>query len=414
VKLSVPTNLQDDFLNQIDFQNVSEIYGKLEKDVVGGGRASVLIPDISGKEFRNHVRQVHSRGPEFNYLLNATCLNNREWTYRGQKKIRRFLDWLSEIEVDSVTVAIPYLLQLIKQKYSRFKVHVSVQAMVNTPLRAKYWEDLGADQITLSCVDVNRNFRLLKEIRESVKIPLQLIANLSCLSGCPFVLYHGVLTSHSSQKDHFSRGFYIDYCSLSCRMKRTEEPWRLIASGWIRPEDLKYYEEAGMNRIKLVDRIMKTDVLHRLIGAYSRQRYDGNLLDLFPSRNNDYIAFQNKYRYKLFKYFFRPFQANVFRLFKNRSTISDDSFFLDNRKMDGFIDFFINGHCRMMNCNECGYCRKTAKKALYVTKAIQDKRLHVYRKMFEDLITGKAFYMNVFGNRKKNPETGEMNLNKNS
>jgi hypothetical protein len=82
--------------------------------------------------------------------------------------------------------------------------------------------------------------------------------------------------------------------------------------------------------------------------------------------------------------------------------------------MDGFIDFFINGHCRMMNCNECGYCRKTAKKALYVTKAIQDKRLHVYRKMFEDLITGKAFYMNVFGNRKKNPETGEMNLNKNS
>ena len=44
------------------------------------------------------------RGIQFNYLLNAMCMGNAEYTREGQRALRKTLDWLSEIKVDSITV----------------------------------------------------------------------------------------------------------------------------------------------------------------------------------------------------------------------------------------------------------------------------------------------------------------------
>ena len=115
--LSIPTNWQDDLLERINLSTTQEIYGKLERDIIGGGRSSLLLAPISKSCLAGAVSSYHKRGFKFNYLLNASCSNNIEWTSGGQRKIRKFLDWLARIGVDSVTVSIPYLLEMIKKCY---------------------------------------------------------------------------------------------------------------------------------------------------------------------------------------------------------------------------------------------------------------------------------------------------------
>ncbi|MHB8157512.1 MAG: U32 family peptidase, partial [Desulfocucumaceae bacterium] len=181
MNLSVPTNWQPGLLEKINQSKIIEIYGKLDRDPIGGGRPSFILPFIDKRGAKEYIRAVHKYGLKFNYLLNSTCLGNAEWSGSRQKEMRKFLDWLVTIDVDTVTVAIPYLLQVVKKCYPSLETKVSVCAQVSNPFQAKYWEDLGADEITLSPWAVNRDFAALNKIRRAVKCRLQLYANTRCL-----------------------------------------------------------------------------------------------------------------------------------------------------------------------------------------------------------------------------------------
>lgn len=392
MKLTVPANWQFDLLEKLDQNKVDELYGKLEKDFVGGGRASVLLPSIGREMASRYIKSAHKKGIKFNYLLNASCLGNKEWSLSGQRKIRKLLDWLAGIEVDSITVTVPYLLQLLKKCYPGFKVYVSVMAGVNSPLKARYWQDFGADQITLSFTEVNRNFELLRLIRKAVSCRLQLIANLQCLHGCPLSSYHGLLSSHASQSGDPQKGFLVDYCSLVCRHIRLKEPWKIISAGWIRPEDLHYYRDSGIDSIKLVDRIMKTDVILRIVEAYAQEKYDGNLMDLITLDKNRCLAFSKTNFLKKALYFFRPFKADLLKLYQARSALCEGKIFLDNSKLKDFLGFFVEGKCRNIDCADCGYCFSVAEKALSFDDLQRRKQMLVNEKALDALTGGSIFY----------------------
>src|SRR3989338_4353259 len=117
MRLSVATNFDDVLIDQLRDAPVYDVYGKLTSDVVGGGRSSYMLRRVSRRRLTQQIRAVHAAGFQFNYLLNAACLDNREYTREGQRQIRRLLDDLCAIGVDSVTVAVPYLLRLIKRSY---------------------------------------------------------------------------------------------------------------------------------------------------------------------------------------------------------------------------------------------------------------------------------------------------------
>jgi hypothetical protein len=46
MKLSVATNFQPDFLDAIDGYPVTELFGKLSSDSIGGGRASFMLSPL--------------------------------------------------------------------------------------------------------------------------------------------------------------------------------------------------------------------------------------------------------------------------------------------------------------------------------------------------------------------------------
>ncbi len=392
MKLSVPTNWEEGLLPQLNKKNIAVIYGKLDKDFVGAGRPSSILARITKRETGRQISGIHKNGIKFDYLLNSPCLNNLEWTAFGQKEIRRLLDWLVTIGTDSVTVSMPYLLQMIKKCYSGIEVNISVGAGIASLAKAKYWEDLGANQLTLLPTEANRDFQLLSNIRKAVNCRLQLIANLPCLHECPFYAYHIASLGHASQTEHINKGFFVDYYPLLCKYHKLSAPWRMVAASWIRPEDLRYYEEIGIDRIKLVDRGWKTEYILRAVEAYTNERYDGNLLDLF-SDTGKYQAFAKRYSWGRIKYLFHPMKYNMF-LFHRRVSpmIFNDPSFLDNRKMGGFIKFFMDGKCKSANCSECNYCRGIAEEAFNVPNDYREKMLSLCGRLLNDIIDGTVFY----------------------
>lgn len=389
LKFSAPTNWQWDLIQSLPVNGIDEIFGKLQDDPIGGLRNSYSLPYLSRKEAARYIQEIHRKDIKFNYILNSICLNNYEWTRSGQGKIRDFLSWLTDIGVDAVTVSIPYLLQIIKKNYPDLMVTVSTAAAVHTIERAKYWESIGADEITLNSVDVNRSFILLKRIKDAIKCKIRLIANECCLYQCPLRMYHCAIGSHGTQSQHFLKGFSIDYATLACNYRKLLSPLELIRSPWIRPEDLKYYEEIGIDRIKLVDRVMSTDAILLIIKSYLARRYDGNLMDLFPSVTK-YLMYEKSNIYHKLRYFIRPFSVNVFKLAKAAALIRPH-IYIDNRALDNFILHFLNNDCSTVSCLECGYCQNVADKVVSIDKSLQESAGEKYKVYLDGLISGDMF-----------------------
>lgn len=389
MKLSVPFNGEPDLLERINKEKVVEVYGKLTRDLIGGGRPSCANPFVSRRRLISSVGQAHSYGIKFNYLFNATCIGNLEWTNSWQKKIRAHLDWLDKIGVDGITVAVPYLAEIIKKIYPNFELSVSSLARVDSVSRAKHWEDLGADEITLFDVAVNRNFPLLRAIRKNVKCRLRIIANQDEILHCASYSHHVNASAHASESN--STNFYIEYCRIGCRLKKIFNPIYFIRETWIRPEDAHYYKEAGIDRLKLVDRSMVTGAIARIVDAYTKGSYKGNLLDLMAHPSENLLLNQSSYINKI-KYFFKPLYINPFKLYKARNLASDLDVFIDNQKLEGFIKPFLTESCELRSCESCGYCEEIAEKTVRINSALREKIYSSHSDFLAKLISGEMFH----------------------
>jgi collagenase-like PrtC family protease len=389
--LCVPSNLQDDLPDLLDFSRISEMYGKLREDPLGGGRSSLILPSVSKRQASRHIRKIRDKGVSFNYLLNTSCLDNLEFTRAGRKRIEKALSFAVKAGADSCTVTIPHLLEIVKKLEPSMTVNISTMAGVDSAEMAAYFEDLGADRITLSVTDVNRNFPVLKAIRKRVKCELQIIANLECLRGCPFTRYHANINSHASQKGHPSGGLVLDYCYLNCSILRLTEPGNFFMAGWIRPEDQHHYGAIGMDAVKLVNRAMTSAQIAHIVDAYTQARYDGNLLDLFshPSSN---LAYTKGSSLKAARYMFKPSKLNVLKLARYKDMFTWEMPYIDNRKLDGFIDYFLEGSCHPEVCQDkCNYCFQWAQREFKMSDEARRKALGTLHRFKGELIDGSLF-----------------------
>src|SRR3990172_384033 len=256
-----------------------ELFGGIPGSLIAGGRASFVAPEITEPDAERYIRAARAQGHAFNFLLNASCLDNREYRKDEYEKIIEHIGWVAGTGADSVTVTIPYLLQIIKRHFPALKVNVSSWARVESVRKAQFFEDMGADAIVLS-EEINRDFRTIEAIRKAVGCRLILIANPGCLYGCPRSYYHANVMTHGSQGGHSSEGFLVDHCYFSCAREKMKDPVELVKIRWIRPEDVEDYEMAGVDCLKIIDRYKTTDTLVGYLRAYRERRFVGNIVEL--------------------------------------------------------------------------------------------------------------------------------------
>lgn len=329
-------------------------------------------------------------------------MGNREYTREGQRALRETLDWVSAIGCDSVTVGQIFLLQVIKRCYPTLKVRISSHRFTDSPRKARFWEDHGAD-----CIAFGREFAALRAIREAVRCDLSLIVNHSCRTDCAIAETHATGLSHASQKHARQDGFPLDYHMLFCLDYRLREPVNFVRANWIRPEDLHHYEALGFDNFKIVERNTPTLELLKRVRAYAGRRFDGNLLELvlpyqYPESAYQSEAARDAYSLRrALKHFFKPKQVNLSKVFKldrlgRRMGLlyplrGASPLYLDNRKLDGFIDHFLAKSCIDVDCDQCRHCHEWTGKALKIDPQYRKEVLAMYRDLFKDLQDGSFF-----------------------
>jgi len=400
--LSVATNFDEGLLDAVSGYPVTEVFGKLHSDAVGGGRASFTLPPLSRKRFERHVEKAKSKGIGFNYLLNPACMDNREYTRQGQREIEALLEYIENAGVSAVTISLPFLLPIIKKRHPRLKVRVGVYARVDGVAKARFWEDGGADCITLESLSVNRDFGLLTALRKTLKLELQLIVNANCQLFCPLSGQHMVNLSHASQKGHSSRGFMLDWCVLRCSYDKLKDPVQYLRSEFIRPEDLDMYLDMGYDSFKILERGAPTPVLAKRVKAYTEGRYDGNLLDLiqpYGYKEKSSASLKGGW-FNKWRYLFRPSMVRLSKLMKlkNLATkrgmlepLKGEPVYIDNNELSGFIPGFRDRDCRSTDCTACGWCALYARKAVRVDEAYRLELLKRYEEVFADMYSGEMW-----------------------
>jgi collagenase-like PrtC family protease len=373
MRLMVPTNWDRELIPRLSEQKPDiQIYGVLPTSLTGSGGSGPDIPRMSPEQAEDYIKSARSAGLTFNYLLNAPCLNNMEWQEDSHHELLHHLDWLTNIGVDSVTVVIPYLMELIKYQFPHLKVEASTIAHVNSVARAKFFESLGVDSIMLD-PNVNRDFGLLRAIRNAVKCELGVLTNSLCLYQCPYEYYHNNTLGHASQSHNPLSGHYVDYCVLHCALSSISDSSQLIKSRWIRPEDLHIYQELGIDFFKIGGRAMSTKWIINATEAYSSLRYQGNLYDILSALTS-----------KL-----RNTEINL----PNTPTItvtSPPKVYIDNQALEGFIDFFEKRNC-LSECHRCNYCQDTANKVVHFDRSEVDRYTSGLRKCLDDLASSNMF-----------------------
>ncbi|MFH1619964.1 MAG: U32 family peptidase [bacterium] len=362
MKLCVPTSWDNRLIVKLDelnkeTKNIHELYGTMRTSVLGGGRPAARLPQITFSQAKEHIELAHSCGFSFNYLLNAPCHGGREFEVKFRQKMHEYLEQVRELNADTITVSNPYLLELIKKEYPSFKIIVGSFAEVDSLNTAVYYDRMGVECIILAC-DTNRKFEELKKIRRNVGCGLEVMINDGSLFDCPRRRYCSRLAGHVTQEgENGELPLYVSYTLLKCSLKRLA-PDELMKSIWIRPEDIGVYEDIGIEYFKIAGRSFSTEWILRCAGAYSKRSYNGNLLELMELHNVPILA---------------PYTGD-------RTTVSS-LFHIDNRALDGFIDFFKEYGCDG-DCRACRYCTDFAKTAV---KTVGD--VEAFKSGLEDVLS---------------------------
>jgi collagenase-like PrtC family protease len=387
MKIRLGSNWDITSLDALKGTSVDALFGKLPFDVVGGARPGFVLPQVDRNYVGRYIKACHERGLEFSYLLNAPCLGNIQYSKKGYGQLIELLEWIDQSGADAVTIGLPYLIDLVRKRFPRLKVKVSTTARVNTVRKALQYEDMGVEEIIID-EHINREFKTLEAIRKVVKCNLELIVNNICLWQCPYNYEHVNHDGHASREGEEEDYCYLQYPGYLCLYRKLTDPVELLKSPWIRPEDIPHYEAIGYEHFKITERFKKTSLLLEHVKAYENRRYDGNVLDLFT------LPRKGAFTPVHLEYFIKPEHVNIMKISELEKVFDlevRELIQMDNRKLDGFIEFFKKNDCNQTTCSACRYCETVFEKVAVVNEEGVKKASRRVRDFSDKLLTGEIF-----------------------
>jgi collagenase-like PrtC family protease len=333
----MPADFKKETIDKYDALNrqykdsrVIETYGNITVDnCFESGRPVDILPGADLGILSSYIRYSKDRDIDFNYTVNASYMQNREFSREGISEILDFLGRLYDAGVRTLTVTLPSLMELINLSGYDFKIKASTICQVTNVNKALELQRWGVERIVTE-ESINRRFGTLKQIVEALGKSVEIIVNSICHIDCNYRMFHYNQISGNSRQ--VMEENINDYYPHRCLLKRYEKPGNILKLSWIRPEDLKYYRAVGVNHFKLQGRprVLKGDPI-RAVEAYFKEDYEGDLLELL----------------------------NLF------ASVGSFKVPIDNKKLAGFIKPYSQkddfcGH----NCLCCGYCEAYAKKIM--------------------------------------------------
>ncbi|AKJ65323.1 U32 family peptidase [Kiritimatiella glycovorans] len=307
---------------------VVETYGNVTvENCFGSGRDLDKLPEVDLETLADYAAYSRSKGIEFAYTINAPYMQNREFTPEGVAEIRRFLGKLHDAGIRCLIIAMPSLMEVVLRSGYEFEIKASVIAQITNPNKAMMFKKLGVSRLTVD-ESITREFSRLRHIKETFHGPVEIIVNSICLQDCHFRPFH--YNQISGDSVDRANPVSCNYFTGRCMKRLFDDLSNYFKASWIRPEDLHYYTDAGIEHFKIQGRqsVLNGDPV-RAVECYFNERYDGDLTDLM--------------------FLFSPREFFPFKV--------------DNRALDGFLKPFTRSDdfCPR-DCTRCDYCEKYARR----------------------------------------------------
>lgn len=280
---------------------------------------------------------IHSLGIPLVLLYNANCYGDHAISPVFESEILHSVADLAEkLDLADITTTSPFVARVIKKHFPQIQVTASVNMWIGTQQAMEYLGD-DFDGFYLQR-EYNRDFKKIRSLTDWCRRHgkhLRLLANSGCLYTCPFHSFHDNLVAHEAQASQLGNamGKYPSPCwDRMYRLSTEQAAATFLQESWIRPQDIVHYEPY-FDQMKLATRMHSNP--RRVLNAYVRGRYTGNFLDLTePSYS-------------------RRFDRHIL----------DATRFPD--------DWFQRTTTCSKNCEECGYCLKTAKHMLVSKRELE-------------------------------------------
>lgn len=306
---------------------IATTYGNITiGNLFGSGRDVKRLPETDFTRLAEYVDYSQQKQIPFSYTLNASFLQNVEFTREGVHRIREFLGRLHELGIRNLIVAIPSLIEVIRALPWEFDIKASVICQVTNPNKAMALKRMGVDSLVID-ESIVRNFALLASIRKAFGERVEIIVNSICHQDCQYRMFHYNQISGDSISE--ANPVSTSYYTSKCVMRLYEDLSNFLKLCWVRPEDLQCYEAIGINHFKIQGRqaVLQGSPV-RAVETYMRGHFEGNLNELLL--------------------LFSPFPY---------------IFSIENRKLDGFVKLLFEGkrECTR-DCEKCRYCQEFAKR----------------------------------------------------
>lgn len=258
---------------------IYEVYAAAPPDVCTSGRWG-HVP-LTLEQLRRQVEIAHSYGVRYNVVMNGSCISGREFSSSFTENIKSFVAYLDELEVDSTTIANPFIIDLVRKYSKRIEIIVSSFSEVVEPYKIGRFKKRGANRVVLH-QNVYRNFKMLKKLQKESVLPLEIIPNQGCIYQCECFISHINIVAHSSVLSEDEVGILGEFNTPihHCRALRQTDPIEFLMSNIIRPEDLTLYEKLGFEFFKFAGRRSSTEWIINVLDAYLNRSYEGNIFDL--------------------------------------------------------------------------------------------------------------------------------------
>lgn len=344
----VGCNFSDDLLkiaiklNRLYPNNrIEEFYGSRRNSAWLTARPEYRLPDVSKEQFAEFVDILHKNSIEFNYTLNASCIGTKSEIKNNEGKAKQYIEFLVSSGVDTITVSLPYVAKLVRDVSSEIKIEVSTIAHIDSVTQVSIWaEKYDIKKVCIS-LNKNRDIAFLESIAkhcDKLGIIPTLMVNEFCgngitgQSGATGCIYREhCYQLHSLGYDREER-LDDDYPMGECIASRDIKiSW--LKMPFIRPEDMKLYNNLGLNHFKITGRTGSTRYIESVIQAYMSESYIGNTLNLWKHLETIKGVTEHDFLPK---------------------------YFIDNKKLDGFLDYWFDNRnhiCANEVCGEtCTYC----------------------------------------------------------
>ena len=395
MRLSVGTNWDPELLKGIEpIKEVVDLCGTLPKTVIGTGKPGHNMVNPAMEHIAHHIDEIHRLGRTITVQIDAPHMEATEFEPETHQELLNFFGWLQELKVDYVELAITYLMELVREQFPGLKVKVGFNNRVSTVDHALFLQDMGVAQVGVEQM-CNRNFPLLEAFANDVDVPIQLLLTSDCVRGCPNYsgLYHMCTTCNMTSNRLGPSPWYkfsATYCLAYRDAIKLRHPVELLKGNFIRPEDIHYYEEAGIEDFRLDVAAFTTEDILAKVGYYVNRRYDGNLLHLVNMLSIGHkfqVAKDGPRKGPPLPDWTDPAIKEFFK-FREIPDLADRIIAIDNRKLDGFLDHFAKDPCPPA-CGPCDNCGKYGEDAVWVNEELRDQFCDIMERYRKVIIEGR-------------------------